>query len=200
MYTPQAYGEIWPKDDSSFAARYGRAVVNFRSGERKKALKEVSALLEKTPQDPYLHEMRGQFLFESGRTKDAVEAYRTAVRLKPKAPLLKQALVQVLLEEGGMENAEEAAGIMEDVLRDGKNAKHPQAWRLLATARGRAGDMGRAAYALAEYELSRGDGKAALQQVALARKRLKGDNPSLEIRLEDIRRTAERLHEKRKSH
>ena len=66
----------------------------------------------------------------------------------------------------------------------------PLAWRLLATAYGRNGDLGMAAVALAEEALARGDRATARQQAERALQTL--DEGSIGwLRAQDVQRAAE---------
>ncbi|NBB68826.1 MAG: M48 family metalloprotease [Alphaproteobacteria bacterium] len=135
--------ELAGRDD--LAARYGRAVATYRLNDVEGALREVRALIEAEPDNPYFHELEGQIRFETGDVAAAVGPYREAVRLAPSQPLLRLGLGRALLQSGA---AAEAVGPLEEVVR--AEPRNAFAWRRLGIARGRAGDLGASNLALAE--------------------------------------------------
>jgi predicted Zn-dependent protease len=131
------------RDD--IAARYGHAVATYRLNDVPGALREVRALIEAEPDNPYFHELEGQILFETGEVEAAVAPYREAVRRAPNEPLLKLGLGRALLESG---DPVAATAQLEAVVR--AEPRNAFAWRILGIARGRAGDLGASNLALAE--------------------------------------------------
>ena len=103
----KAFMDPWQKTladfketDTSFPARYARAIGYYKATEPERAVKLTDALIADYPDDPetpYLYELKGQILFESGKSKEAAEALSHAVALKPNAPLLQIMLGQELL-------------------------------------------------------------------------------------------------------
>jgi predicted Zn-dependent protease len=79
----------FPLSDTSDPARYARAVAYYRGTEMEKALKEIDALIEKHPDNPFFHELKGQMLFEFGRVAESVEPHRRSVELMPDKALLR---------------------------------------------------------------------------------------------------------------
>jgi predicted Zn-dependent protease len=65
-----------------------RAIAYHRQGKLRLAMKQMSILLNKRPQDPYYRELEGQILLEGDDAKSAVRAYTKAVALAPKEPLI----------------------------------------------------------------------------------------------------------------
>ena len=127
------------------AGRYGHAIATYRLGDVPGALRELEALLEREPANPYFHELIGQIRFETGEVEAAVTPYREAVRLASDEPLLKLGLGRALLQSGEPEAA--VAPLQAVVSAEPRNAF---AWRTLGIARGRAGDLGASNLALAE--------------------------------------------------
>src|SRR5581483_9872417 len=76
----------YPESDTSFPARYARAIAYYRDLQTDKALKLIDALIAEQPDNPYLYELKGQALFESGRAAEAEPAHLRSVQLKPDAP------------------------------------------------------------------------------------------------------------------
>lgn len=144
----------YPEADESTAAAYARAVAWYRQPDLTKGLEAIDGLIAQHPEDPYFHELKGQMLFESGRPAEALAPYRTAVRLLPSSALLRFELarVQLALNDPGL-----LPSAIDD-LRVGllTEPRNPSAWRQLAIAYGRKGDMGEAALAQAEEALLTG--------------------------------------------
>lgn len=149
----------YPASNTSAPARYARAIALHRTGRRAEAVAALDGLIRERPSDPYLHELKGQILFEGGRVRDSLGPYATAARLAPQEPLIRTAHGRALIETADPASLRLAARELEQaVARDRELAF---AWRLLATARGRAGDMAGADLALAEEAMLLSDFSAA---------------------------------------
>lgn len=190
---PQQALRRYPASDTSIAGRYARAIATFQRGDLAVALSSVDALIAEEPQNPFFHELRGQLLLETGRAAEARPSYDRALQLLPGEPLLLVALAQAKIESGG---PADLAGAIADLNQAISRDPRPSAltWRLLAIAYGRTGDMGMSAVALAEENLARGDGEAALMQVSRAEPLVPFGSPGW-LRLQDVRRAAEELEE-----
>ncbi|GAB4177647.1 MAG: M48 family metalloprotease [Thalassobaculales bacterium] len=178
--------QAYKPDDPSEEARIARAVALHRNAAHDEALALVDGLIAQFPEDPYYRELKGQFLFESGRPGPAVAAYREAVRLLPGAPLLRIGLAQALLAGEGEAAAREALTQLSEATR--RETDYGLAWRLLAIAHGRLGDIGSAALALAEQALSEGRRGDAVQQAKRAQQLLATGTPGW-LRAQDIETT-----------
>jgi len=143
----------------------------------------IDALIAEHPRNPYFFELKGQMLFENARIDEALIAYRESVRLLPRAPLLRTSLAHAMLESNRPELLDEALAHANEALRVDRFV--PLAWRLAGTVYGRKGQMGRSAWALAEYNLLIGRSKLALSQAKRALKLLKKGSPSW-LRAQDI--------------
>lgn len=138
----------YPPSDTSFPARYARAIALYKQTETEPALKAIDALITDQPNNPYLWELKGQVLFEAGRAKEAEPAHRRSVELKPEAPLLRINLAQTLLALNDPTRIDEA---ISDIHRGlGPEPDNPLAWRLLAEAYDTQGKPGMARLAAAE--------------------------------------------------
>ena len=156
----------WTYDDrdTSIAARYARAIADYRQSKIDKALAEIDALLADEPKNPYFYELKGQMLVEFNRVDQGIPAYKKAVELLPDAALLRIALGHALLEsENTPQNRKEAINNLERALADEDNS--PQLHHLLATAYGRDGDEPMAKYHLAEEAFLQRKIPFALQQL-----------------------------------
>lgn len=165
----------YKETDTSFPARYARAIAYYKAGETDHALKSIDALIAEKPTDPYLYELKGQVLFEDGKIKDSEAPYRKAVELKPDAPLLRILLGQTLESEEDKTKLDEAI----DQLKRSLDFEHdnPDAWQFLARAYDAKGDGGMARLATAEQDFALGQLKDARVFAMRAREMLPKDTP-----------------------
>jgi predicted Zn-dependent protease len=187
LQPPAAALRQFPESDTSIAARYARAIAEYRLPDLAAALKLINGLIADEPRNPYFEELKGQMLFEGGRVKDAVQPYQKAVQLAPDVALLKVELGQVEIETEDASLVADAVAQLKDASRyEGQN---PDTWRLLAIAYGRSGDMGDSALAQAEQAVANGDltlaGHLAERAIALL-----PAGPS-KLRAQDIRNEAQ---------
>ena len=75
MDPPNTTLRNYPASNTSYPARYARAIAWYRDGQTDRALTAVDALIEEQPANPYHWELKGQILFEEGRPAEAVEAH-----------------------------------------------------------------------------------------------------------------------------
>lgn len=184
----------YPETDTSIEARYARTVAWHRRADLQRALAEVDALLRLEPQNAYFHELKGQILFEHGRPEQALGPYQAAVTLIPDAPLLRVELARVQIALDRPDLLEDAVRNLEaGLLRDRSNAF---AWRQLAIAHGRLGNMGDSALAQAEEALLTGRADAAAFHAGKAQQLLpRGSRGWLQA--QDVERAAEQQQRRR---
>ena len=152
---PQQTFVTYPESDTSYPARYARAIAYYRETEVDMAVKAIDALLAEQPNNPYLWELKGQVLFEAGRAKESEGPHRRSVELKPNAPLLRINLARAIIAQEDGKRADEAIVHLQKALAfDHDNAF---AWELLAQAYDAKGDGGDARLAAAEARFSIGD-------------------------------------------
>ncbi len=94
---PQTVLNRYPNSDQSTQARYARAIASYRRSGLGAFLPQIDALLQQQPNNPYFHELKGQFLFKSGESRRAAPSLRKAVELAPDEPLIRLLLAQALL-------------------------------------------------------------------------------------------------------
>ena len=181
--------KTYPRDDPSLEARYAQAIAYYRDASLDRALPLVDGLLAENPDDPYFHELRGQMLFENGRLTEGLPNLETAVRLLPDAPQIRLLLARTLLETNDPALNDAALEHLQVMLRDEPN--NAFAWRLAATAYGRAGDDGMTALALGEAALAGGEFAVAGVHADRALKILASDSPYW-LRAADVQNEAER--------
>jgi predicted Zn-dependent protease len=172
---PQVSMTKYDEKDTSYPARYARAIAYYQMKEPDKALQRVDALLAEQPNNPYLWELKGQILFEFGRVEQAEAPQRKSVELKPDGPLLRVNLGQTLIALGSKAKTEEGIAELKKALTQEQD--NAVAWRILAEGYDKHGDDGLARLATAEYEFNIGDMKQARQFAIRARERLPKDGP-----------------------
>ena len=173
--------------DPSIEARYARAIAYMQLHEVDNALAIVDSLLEKSPDDPFFHELKGDILRDAGRVRESISSYEAAIHLLPWAALIRMSLAtsQLGLEEPAMTKA--ALANLQQALRYEREI--PGLWHMLATAQGRLGNRGEASLALAEEALLRGKTDLALRHAGSAARELPTGSPSW-LRTQDIENAA----------
>lgn len=136
------------KSDKSDVALLRRAVAYHRRPDAKAALREINKLVAKRPNDPYVHELRGQILLESRNAKAAVSAYARAVSLAGGEPLIRAGYGRALLAVNTADSNRKALAALETAR--GRDPHDPRMLRDLAVAYARAGNNGLASVATAE--------------------------------------------------
>ncbi|WP_426041165.1 M48 family metalloprotease [Brevundimonas sp. TWP2-3-4b1] len=167
MDAPTQTLRTYLESDTSFPARYARAIAWYRDGQTQRALDATDALIAGDVDNPYLWELKGQILFEEGRPREAIDAHRESIRLKPDAPLLRINLAHALIETNDPANLEEAVDqLKRATAREGDNTL---AWRLLGQAYASQGKEGEARLASAEYYFAAGAEEQSTQFALRAR-------------------------------
>jgi predicted Zn-dependent protease len=132
--------------------------------------------------------LKGQILYESGRVTEAIEPYRNAVRRVPENALLRLGLAQAEIASGNPAFLRDAVDNLEDAVRHDSDL--PGAWKQLAVAYGRDGDLGQSSLASAEYNLRIGRRADAARFAERAERLLPAGSPGA-LRAQDIQRAAE---------
>jgi predicted Zn-dependent protease len=179
----------YKENDLSVEARYARAVALYRKPDVPQALAVIDSLIKEAPDDPFFHELRGQTLFENGRAADALPSYEKAVQLLPRSGLLRIDLARVQLDLNRPDMDQKAVANLNEALR--QENENAMAWRQLAIAEGRTGNIGMAALALAEEAMLRGDYRVALGQAQRAERLLPVGSPPY-LRVQDLQAQARR--------
>jgi predicted Zn-dependent protease len=165
----------YKENDPSFPARYARAIAYYRASEATHALAAIDALLREQPDNPYLHELKGQVLFENGKVAESEAPHRRSVELKSDAPLLRVNLGRTLVALDDPKRTDEAIQQLDRALQVENDLF--EAWRLLAQAYDRRGDPGRARLASAEAHFAVRDLGQAKIFAMRARDKLNRDTP-----------------------
>lgn len=185
----RVFENYYRADDTSLEARYARAIAHYRKADLEQALGGIDALIAAQPNDPFFHELRGQMLYENGHAREAVPSYEAAARLFPDSGLLQIELAQALVELNDRRADAAAIGHLNEGLREETDSAH--AWRLLAVAHGRTGNLGMTSLALAERAMLQGKKEEAMAQAERAERLLPMGAPGW-LRAQDIQFAAKR--------
>jgi predicted Zn-dependent protease len=172
----------YPETNTSFPARYARAIAYSRNFEVDKAALLLDALSAERPNDPYIYQVKGQMYFDVGRPADAEAPLRQALALKPNAPELLILLGQTLLAEANTKaddpKVDEAVVHLHKGLAvdpDGQFA--PFGWLYLSQAYDKKGEDGLARLAAAEENFALGQVGDAKMFAMRARMQLPQGSP-----------------------
>lgn len=195
LYKPEAAKQLYPANNNSMPAVYAHAILNLREFKIEAAIRDINALIEKEPNNPFFWELKGQIYFESGQIHNARLAYQKAHDLLPNSPAFQLNLAQAMLEDSpSPKEIETIISLLNKSLVKSKNA---YAWLMLAQAYGMQDNMAYANYASAEFSLFIGEVETAQKQVSEAKKL----NPpsALQNKLSDIEKRIKQILKKRNS-
>jgi predicted Zn-dependent protease len=180
---PDTVARRYPSTDTGLPARYARAISGYRHGELASALKQIDALIQTQPSNPYFHELKGQALLEGAHPAEAIAPLRRAAALAPNAALIRIMLGQALVATGESRYSDEAISLLRVAMQREPDA--PEVYSQLAMAYGRKGDLAEADLASAQAALARGDTKTARELAARAKTRFPTGSPGW-VRSDDI--------------
>ena len=195
LYKPEAAKQLYPANNNSMPAVYAHAILNLREFKIEAAIRDINALIEKEPNNPFFWELKGQIYFESGQIHNARLAYQKAHDLLPNSPAFQLNLAQAMLEDSP--SPKEIKTIISLLNKSLVKSKNAYAWLMLAQAYGMQDNMAYANYASAEFSLFIGEVETAQKQVSEAKKL----NPpsALQNKLSDIEKRIEQILKKRNS-
>ena len=176
-------------DDTSFAARYARAVAYKKQFKIDESLALLDGLLAESPNDPFLFELKGDVLQDAGRVAESISPYQTAVDMLPWAALIRVSLAQSQLELKDRAASDAALENLQQAVR--YEPEMPLLWRLLATAHARNDDQANVMLSLAEEALLKGNKSEARQRAKRAMELLSEGSASW-IRAQDIQQAAKK--------
>ncbi len=180
---PEVVFRRFPESNASIEAIYARAIAYHRLGELDTAIASMDVLLEREPDNPHFHELKGQIYQENGRPDLAAAPYERAVALKPDSSLLRAALAAVLLDQNPQSDHTEALKQLTIALALEPN--NPFAWYQRSRAHEYRGETALARYASAERFFAVGDLGRASSLAARARQDLDRSTPEW-LRATDI--------------
>jgi predicted Zn-dependent protease len=173
----------YPETMTAMPARYARAYAWHKESRLDKAMAEADALLEKSPDDPYFLELKGQVLLEAGKPAEALAPLRRATELSRNQPLIATLLGHALIASEDPKNFIEAQQVLRTaVARDREN---PFAWYQLGVVYAANGDLPRARLASAEQQVLAGRMPEALRSAQAAEAALPAGTPDW-LRAQDI--------------
>jgi predicted Zn-dependent protease len=173
----------YPEKDNSLPARYARAVSAYRFGNLDDAQRQIDALIQTNPSNPYFYELKGQSLLETGHPKQAIAPLRQAASMKPRAGLIRMMLGEAMIASG--DNSLIDAAMTELRQATAYEREAPKAYRSLAIGYGRKGMNAEADLASAQAYFYSGDIKTAKSLAARAKSQLASGSPSW-LRADDI--------------
>ncbi|MCL4765767.1 MAG: M48 family metalloprotease [Hyphomicrobiaceae bacterium] len=182
---PQLVFNRYPASDTSLPARYARAIARFMQGGQgalRTALAEIDVLIREKPDNPYFHELKGDFLTRAGKSSEAIAPLRQALRLSDGTHLIRVQLASALLASDNPGVVNEAADLLRKSLVQDEN---PRAYRALADANYRLGKQADADAAIAQAYFLEGDVKQAQNFAQRAQRALRKGSPAW-IRMDDI--------------
>jgi len=172
-----AVRRMFAKDPRGLPAAYGDAIATFLAGSTASALQKIDRLIAARPNNPWFHEMRGEILMAAGRGGEAARAYSQAMRLdRSNSGILKAEVGQALVSSGNPADLDKAVELIQAGLKD--DPMNALAYRFLAMAYGRMGDVGRAELATAEGYWHGGAFRDAKIFAARAQQKLKPGTPA----------------------
>ena len=83
---PQIVLNRYPQSDQSLPARYARTIARFFQSGLDASLPDVEALIRDRPDNPYFHELKGDFLMRTGKSREAIEPLRRSLKLIGERP------------------------------------------------------------------------------------------------------------------
>lgn len=173
----------YPASDTSLPARYARAIATYRFGDLRSALAQIDVLISAQPNNPYLHELRGQALLEAGKAREAIPDLRRAVQMSKGSPLIRVLLGQALVQTNDRSLTDEA--IQELRAAVDKEPTAAIGYRELAIAYARKGDQPNADLFSAQAAFNNGDIRTARQLALRAQKSFPAGSPGW-IKSDDI--------------
>lgn len=162
------------RKQSDMPARYARGIAYFRQGQRDKAIAEIDSLIDKMPDNPWFHELKGQIFYETGMAEAGIAPYERAIELAPNEPLLLIGLASCQLGKAAR-NGHNATSENRAAIRNLRAALRADptssaAYLQMSKAFGQLGETAMAQWALAEYYAASGRKEARLH----AKRAIKG--------------------------
>ena len=145
----------YPESNRTLPARYARAITRYFTSGVDGAMNDLDGLLAEQPDNPYFHELKGQFLLESGKARAAIAPLQKAVSLAPDAGLMRVMLGQALVSTNDPALLKEAIGQLRKALI--KEKQSVVGYRQLAIAYGQLNKIPEAQLASAQGFLFEGN-------------------------------------------
>ncbi len=146
--------------DTSIGAEYGYAYALFNAGRPADALAALAPVMAALPRQLNVNLLQAQLLQATGKQAEALALLDKTTRLNPRsAPA-------ILIEARALLDANQASEARQLLLsHEQAHGTAPETHRLLSEASTQLKNLGDAQFEMANYELARGDLRAALTQV-----------------------------------
>ncbi|AAZ68693.1 Peptidase M48, Ste24p [Ehrlichia canis str. Jake] len=168
------------KSDINQLSPYAQSIIFYKQSDVSKALEKLDSLISKSPEDPYLYELKAQMLYKVGDIKKSVENYKLALKFSFDNVLIKLETSQALL----LYDQKEAVNYLEQVTY--QEPDNIFAWKQLAIAYGKTGNLGMSYFSLASKSFFENNKKDFDKYFRLAKKYLPKDSVQLE-RMYDLK-------------
>lgn len=172
-----------------------RAIAYHRLPDKARAQSEVNRLIAMRPNDPFYHELKGQFFLETGNPVAAVKSYERAVALLPRNALLLAGLGRSLLAVGTTSARKRALQVLTDARN--RDPQDPRMLRDLAVVYAKSGNAGMASVVTAERYALIGRFDSARSNASRAQGLLPRGSPGW-LRAQDVIIAADAVAPKRK--
>jgi predicted Zn-dependent protease len=179
------------KNLDPFARNYEIAIALYRLSQFTEAVRKIDELIAIEPNNPYLYQIKGQFLFEHGKGLEAVRAYQKALEYLPNDILLIAEYAVTLVNSVDLMKSEqdkqEALTKVIKLLKrvTDRDLKNPYIYRNLAIAYGKLGDLANSNLMLAEEALEYGRIEEA-HRFALKAKKHCSHDAKVKLKIDDI--------------
>ena len=140
---------------------YAKSIALYRRGELDAARTVIDNLIKMAPKDAFFHEFSGDILLSMAKPNAAARAYKRAISIRPDSPQILLNYGRALIASSKATDLTDAISALEQA-RDGE-PKWTFAYRQLAIAYGRAGQLANADITLADEALMTGDTKQAIK-------------------------------------
>ncbi len=167
--SPSRVLEIYPYTDKSDNAIYARAIANMRGGNLDDAKIGTQTLISHAPDNAYFYELLGDIEYQFGHYDDSIDAYEKSLELAGNAPQIQTALALVLTERNKPNDKSRAIELCKHAILI---EPAPLTYWVLARAYGD-NDIGRNAWAMAEYNNLIGKNDTAKTYAKRAQQNLK---------------------------
>lgn len=161
--------------NKSLPARYARAIATFKSRGVKPFLPQINALIKEQPNNPYFHELKGQFLLESGNAKAAIAPLEKSISIAPRNAIIRLMLAQAMSQLPGKAYTNKIIKHLKIALV--KEKRSPIGYRLLASAYAKKNNIAYAELASAQAYFFEGKLGLAKNQAIRAKRKLKKGSP-----------------------
>ena len=193
----------YPKSDNSLYALYARASGRMLSGDYKMAHLLIDQLLQKSPNDPFFIETKGDIYRHQNKPKQAIDTYERALKIIPWAGLIRNNVATILLAKSQSDDVNQTQKeILAKQALDHLKIAHrteqynPRVLKNLASAYSILGNRGLSSWASAERYFVIGDFDLATRHAKLADKIIKTMTPE-KIRIQDILASLEIMNQAR---